>query len=118
MALFTLQDAQAFRKHTLANIEEQAQQIAEDLRMQSKTPEEVLESIKHWIHNYPQEDTFVISVLAHPIINMNKVNRIGAEKISKKVLELLKDKYREAFPEFEIEEDSDRNFVFYMRVTY
>ena len=118
MAMFTLQDARNLRKSILDSSEEQAQQIAEDLRMQSKTLDEVLASIKHWIQNYPKEDTFLISVLSHPIVDMHKVNRIGGAKINKKVLGLLKDKYREAFPDFEIVDDTDRNFVFYMRVTY
>ena len=118
MVYFTLDNARELRKSVLGNTEEQAQQIAEDLRTQSKTLEEVLESVKWRIHNYPRENTFVVHVLSHPILDMNTINRIGAEKINKKLKKFLEDKYRDAFPDFRIEEDVDRNFVFYLRVTF
>ena len=118
MVYFTLSHARELRKSVLENTEEQAQEIAKDLTRQSKTLEEALESITRWIRNYPNEDTFVISVLSHPILDMAKINRIGTEKIIPKLKKLLEDKYREAFPDFRIEEDEDRNFVFYLRVTF
>lgn len=118
MVYFTLSHARELRKSVLENTEEQAQQIAEDLRMQSKTLEEVLESVKWWIHNQPHENTFKVGVLTHPILDMNKINRLGVEKINANLKKLLEDKYREAFPDFKIEEDRDQNFVFYLRVTF
>lgn len=118
MVYFTLDNARELRKSVLENTEEQAQQIAEDLRMQSKTFEEVLESVKWRIHNQPRELTFRVGVLTHPILDMNTINRIGTERINQKLKKLLEDKYREAFPDFRIEADEDMNFVFYLRVTF
>ena len=118
MVYFTLGDARELRRSVLENAEEQAQQIAEDLRMQSKTLEEVLESVKWWIHNHPEKTTIMVGVLTHPILDMNTINRIGAEKIIPKLKKRLEDKYCEAFPDFRIEKDADQNFVFYLRVTF
>lgn len=118
MVYFTLGDARELRKSVLENEEVQAQKIAEDLRMQSMTFEEVLESVKEFIHKYPRELTFRVGVLNHPIVDMTKANKIGAEKINQKLKKLLEDKYREAFPDFRIEADEDMNFVFYLRVTF
>jgi hypothetical protein len=86
--------------------------------MQSKTHEEVLVSIKEWIHRYPLTDTFKVGVLTHPIVDMNKIKSIGEEKINKILKKLLEEKYREAFPDFNIEENAGQNFVFYLRVTF
>jgi hypothetical protein len=118
MVYFTLGDARELRKSVLENVEEQANIIAGDLRMQSKTFEEVLESVKWRIHNQPRELTFRVGVLTHPILDMNTINRIGTERINQKLKKLLEDKYCEAFPDFRIEEDDDRNFVFYLRITF
>jgi hypothetical protein len=118
MVYFTLDNARELRKSVLENTEEQAQQIAEDLARQSKTLEEAFESVKWWIHNHPDKTTIMVNVLNHPILDMNTINRIGAEKINQKLKKLLEDKYREAFPDFRIEADEDMNFVFYLRVTF
>ena len=118
MVYFTLDNARELRKSTLENIEEQAQRIAEDLLTQSKTLEEVLDSIRHWIQLYPEMNTFVVDVLSHPIVDVGTMVRIRPEKIIPKLRKLLEDKYRDAFPDFKIERDRDQEFVFCMRVTF
>jgi hypothetical protein len=118
MALFTLDDARTLRKSRLENVEEQAQRIAEDLRTQSSTLEEVLANIRHRIQSHPQLDTFVVGILTRPIVDVGAVARIGPEKILPTLEKLLEEKYREAFPDFKVEQDLHENFVFYLRVTF
>ena len=118
MVYFTLDNARELRKSVLENVEEQANTIAADIANQSCTLEEVLDSVKWRIRNQPQENTFKVGVLTRPILDMNTINRIGSERITPKLQKLLEDKYRDSFPDFRIEKDREKDFVFYMRVTF
>lgn len=118
MALFTLNDAAALRQNILSTVDEQARTIAEDLVRHSKSKEEVLENIKVWIRNYPDKNTFNVCVLHDIMVSTLEWKRIGSEKIVPILQTLLEDKYREAFPDFPIEKDPERDCVFYLRVTF
>jgi len=118
MVYFTLDNARELRKSRLEKVEEQAQKIAEDLRTQSSTFDEVLANVRHWIQIHPELDTFVVGILTHPIVDVGTVARVRPERIMPKLQKLLEDKYREAFPDFKIEKDAKHEFVFYMRVTF
>lgn len=115
---FTLDNARELRKSVLENVEEQAQRIAEDLRMQSRTLDEVLDSVKHWIRVHPELDTFVVGILTHPIVDVGAVARIRPERVIPKLQTMLEEKYRDTFPDFRIEKDREKDFVFYLRVTF